>query len=168
VNRKTALEPSDIWEQTMSSYLLLMCTLLLFSSRPIPTTDDEALKSLKATEARRLAALNARDVDPIVEIEGRSVGFGRASTVSRKHEPASYTRIEGWLGTMEQFEIELLDDDFRVLGNTGLVIGTLVRRETPIEGKPLIRRLQYSATYVFEGEKWYMVQYHLSPMPQVD
>ncbi len=152
----------------MSWYLLLMCTLL-FSSQPIPTTADEPLESLKAAEAKRLAALNARDVDTIVEIEGRSVGFGWASTTSRKNEPASYkVRIERWLGTMEHFEIELLDDDYRVVGNTGLVIGTLVRRETPIEGKPLIRRLRYSATYVLEGEKWYMVQYHRSPMPVVD
>ena len=150
----------------MSRYLFLMCTLLLFSFQPIPTTDDEALESLKATEARRLAALNTRDVDTIVEIEGESVGFGWASTASRKNEPASFkVRIERWLGTMEHFEIELLDDDYRVIGNTGLVIGELVRRETPIEGKPLIRRLRYSATYVLEGKQWYMVQYHRSPMP---
>lgn len=151
----------------MSRYLLLMCTFLLCSFQPqLPTTDDEALESLKATEARRLAALNARDVDTIVEIEGRSVGFGWASTAARKHEPAYFeVRIERWLGTMEHFEIELLDDDYRVVGNTGLVIGTLVRRETPIEGRPLTRRLRYSATYVLEGNRWYMVQYHRSPMP---
>jgi len=144
-----------------------MCTLLLFSFQPIPTTDDEALESLKATEARRLAALNARDVETIVEIEGGSVGFGWASTATRKNEPASFkVRIERWLGTMEHFEIELLDEDYRVVGNTGLVIGTLVRRERPVEGKPLTHRLRYSATYVLEGKKWHMVQYHRSPMPE--
>ncbi len=128
--------------------------------------DDEALRTLKSTEARRLAALNARDVDTIVEIEGGSAGFGWASTASRKNEPASFkVRIERWLGTMEHFEIELLDDNYQVVGNTGLVIGTLVRRERPIEGKPLTRRLRYSATYVLEGLRWRMVQYHRSPMP---
>ena len=128
--------------------------------------DDEVLESLKATEARRFAALNARDVDKIVEIEGLSVGFGRASTASRKNEPSSFkVRIERWLGTMEHFEIELLDDDYRAVGNTGLVIGTLVRREKPIQDKPMTRRLRYSATYVLEGERWRMVQYHRSPMP---
>jgi len=126
----------------------------------------EALENLKVTEARRLAALNARDVDTIVEIEGGSVGFGWASTTSRKNEPSSYkVRIERWLGTMEHFEIELLDDDYQVVGNTGLVFGTLVRREKPIHGKPLTRRLRYSATYILEGERWCMVQYHRSPMP---
>jgi len=74
-------------------------------------------------------------------------------------------RIERWLGTMEHFEIELLDENYRVVGNTGLVIGTLVRRETPNDGKPVTRRLRYSATYVLEGKRWYMVQYHRSPMP---
>ena len=150
----------------MSRYLLLMCTLLLFSFQPIPTTDDAAVESLKATEGRRLAALNARDVDTIVEIEGGSVGFGWASSASRENEPASFkVRIERWLGTMEYFEIELLDDEYRVVGNTGLVIGTLVRRERPIEGEPVTRRLRYSATYVLEGKRWHMVQYHRSPMP---
>ena len=128
--------------------------------------DDEVLESLKATEARRLAAINARDVDKIVEIEGTAVGFGWASTSPRKHEPLSYkARIERWLGSMEHLEIELIDDYYQVIGSTGLVIGTLVRKEKPIQGKPLVRRLRYSATYVRDGDKWRMVQYHRSPMP---
>ena len=154
--------------------LIFICSLFILlliigcsEKKEISTqADDEALESLKATEARRLAALNARDVDTIVEIEGVSVGFGWASTASRKNEPASFkVRIERWLGTMEHFEIELLDDDYRVVGNTGLVIGTLVRREKPIQGKPLTLRLRYSATYFLEGKRWRMVQYHRSPMP---
>ena len=150
----------------MSRFLMLLCTLSPLSFGPTPATDDESLESLKSTEARRLAALNARDVDTIVEIEGGAVGFGWASAASRKNEPVSFKgRIERWLGTMEHFEIELLDDDYRVVGNTGLVIGTLLRRERPIEGQPLSRRLRYSATYVLEGKRWRMVQYHRSPMP---
>jgi hypothetical protein len=110
--------------------------------------------------------LNAGDVDTIVEIEGGAVGFGWASTAARKNEFASFkARIESWFNTMADFEIQLLDDDYRIVGNTGLVIGTLVRRERPIEGKPLTRRLRYSATYVLEGKRWRMVQYHRSPMP---
>jgi ketosteroid isomerase-like protein len=150
----------------MPRYLVFLCALLLFSFQAIPTPDNEALESLKATEARRLAALNARDVDTIVEIEGVSVGLGWAATAPRRNEPKSFkVRIEQWLGSMERFEIELVDDHYRVVGNTGLVIGTLVRRETPKEGKALTRRLRYSATYVREGKRWYMVQYHRSPMP---
>jgi len=149
------------------SLFILLLTIGCSEKKEISTqTDDDALESLKATEARRLAALNARDVDTIVEIEGGAVGFGWASTASRKNDPASYkARIKRWLGTMEHFEIELLDDDYRVVGNTGLVIGTLVRREKPIEGKTLTRQLRYSATYVLEGKRWRMVQYHRSPMP---
>lgn len=160
---------------TMRNYnLIFICSLFILlltigcsEKEQISTqTDDDALESLKATEARRLAALNARDVDTIVEIEGVSVGFGWASTTSRKNEPSSFKiRIERWLGTMEHFEIELLDDDYRIVGNTGLVIGTLVRREKPIHGKLLIRQLRYSATYVLEGKRWRMAQYHRSPMP---
>ncbi len=133
---------------------------------PTLSPDDEAIESLKLTEASRLAALNARDVKAIVEIEGGAVGLGWASTASRRNEPVSFkSRIEQWFGTMEHFEIELMDADYRVFGNTGLVIGTLVRREKPLNGKPLTRRLRYSATYVREGESWRMVQYHRSPMP---
>jgi len=105
-------------------------------------------------------------IDKIVEIEGTAVGFGWASTSPRKHEPLSYkARIERWLGSMEHLEIELIDDYYQVIGSTGLVIGTLVRKEKPIQGKPLVRRLRYSATYVRDGDKWRMVQYHRSPMP---
>jgi hypothetical protein len=143
-----------------------MCTLLLMSFQLIPSTDNDVLESLKSTESRRLAALNARDVDTIVEIEGGAVGFGWASTTSRKNEPASFkARIESWFSTMEHFEIDLIDDDYHVVGNTGLVIGTLVRKEVPIEGEPLARLLRYSATYVLEGKTWRMVQYHRSQMP---
>ena len=158
--------PSDVWERTMTRNLLLVCALLLLSFRPISNPDDEAVESLKSTEARRLAALNARDVETVVEIEGGAVGFGWASTVSRKNEPVSFkSRLERWFGTMEHFEIELKDVDYRVFGNTGLVIGTLVRKESPLEGEPVTRRLRYSATYVREGTSWRMVQYHRSPMP---
>jgi hypothetical protein len=151
----------------MPGYLLLMCTLLLFSFRPIPIAENQALESLKAREAERLAALNTRDVDTIVDIEGRTVGFGWAATAPRKNEPVSFrARIERWLGSMEHFEIELVDEEYQVVGNTGAVIGTLVRRETPIDGEPVTRRLRFSATYVHDGKKWYMVQYHRSPMPE--
>jgi hypothetical protein len=150
----------------MSMHLILMSTLLLFSFQPTSTTEDPTLESLKAIEAARLAALNTRDVDTIVEIEGRTVGFGWAATAPRKNEPVSFrARIERWLGSMEHFEIELVDEEYQLVGNTGAVIGTLVRRETPIDGESLTRRLRFSATYVFDGEKWYMVQYHRSPMP---
>ena len=150
----------------MTRNLPLVCALLLLSFRAVPTPDDDALESLKSTEARRLAALNDRDVGVIVEIEGGAVGFGWASTGSRKNEPVSFkSRLERWFGTMEYFEIEIEDADYRVVGSTGLVMGTLVRREKPLEGKRLTRRLRYSATYVREGESWRMVQYHRSPMP---
>ncbi len=79
----------------MSRYLLLLCALLLLSLRPIPTIDDETVESLKATEKMRLAALNARDVDTVVEIEGGAVGFGWASTAPRKNEQTSFkARLE--------------------------------------------------------------------------
>jgi ketosteroid isomerase-like protein len=149
----------------MSRCLLLLCALSLLSFAPITIIDDELVESLEATEARRLAALNSRDVDSVVEIEGGSVGFGWASTAPRQNDPVSFkARLERWFRTMEHMEIEIRDDDYRVVGNTGLVIGTLVRREKPIQGEPLTRRLRYSATYVLEGDKWRMVQYHRSPM----
>jgi hypothetical protein len=130
-------------------------------------TDEEALVGLEATEERRLAALNARDIDTIVDIEGGAVGLGWASTSARHNEPEAFrARLELWFGTMEHFEIEIVDADYRVVGDTGLVIGTLVRRETPVEGEPLIRRLRYSATYVLEGKAWHMVQYHRSAIPE--
>jgi len=149
------------------SLLILLLTVGCSKKKEISRqTDSELLESLKATEARRLAALNARDVDTIVEIEGVSAGFGWASTTTRKNEPSSYkVRIESWLGSMEHFEIELLDDEYRTFGNTGLVMGTLVRREKPIHGEHMTRELRYSATYVLEGNRWCMVQYHRSPIP---
>lgn len=149
----------------MSGLLLLVYAQLL-SLNPVLTPNDEALEGLKATEARRLAALNARDVDTIVAIEGGAVGLGWASVTARHNEPAAFKeRLERWFGTMEDFEIELVDESYRVVGSTGLVIGVLVRREKLVEGKPLTRWLRYSATYVREGKTWRMVQYHRSPMP---
>jgi ketosteroid isomerase-like protein len=149
----------------MSQSSLLLSALLLSSCQPIPTIEDASVESLRGAEITRLAALNARDVNAIVEIEGGAVGFGWASTAPRQNEPASSkARLERWFSTMEHFEIELQDDEYQVVGNTGLVIGTLVRREKPIQGEPLTRRLRYSATYVLEGDKWRMVQYHRSPM----
>jgi hypothetical protein len=151
----------------MSRYFIPFLALLLLSSKPTQPAEDPVLESLKAVETERLEALNLRDVDTIVRIEGRSVGLGWAAASPRENEPVAFrARIESWLGGMEHFEIELIDENYRVVGSTGLVIGTLVRRETPIEGSPITRRLRYSATYVLEGKDWYMVQYHRSPMPE--
>jgi ketosteroid isomerase-like protein len=145
---------------------LFLCAALLFSFRPGLVADGQTLESLKAVEAKRLAALNAGDIGTITEIEGDAVGFGRASTAPRKAGAKSLkARLERWFDTMENFEIELLDGDYRVVGQTGLVIGTLVRREKPKEGDPVTRRLRYSATYVWGGQRWRMVQYHRSPVP---
>jgi ketosteroid isomerase-like protein len=150
----------------MPKIVLLICTLLMASFQLVQATDDEALEGVKATEARRLAALNARDVDTIVAIEGGAVGLGWASTKARHNEPEAFkARLERWFSTMKHFEIEIVDADYRVVGDTGLVMGTLVRREAPVEGEPLIRRLRYSATYVLDGKTWRMVQYHRSVIP---
>ena len=155
------------WELIMSKIALLICTLLILSFQLVQATDDEALDGLKATEARRLAALNARDVDTIVEMEGGAVGLGWASKTPRKNEHVAFkARLERWFSTMEHFQIDLLDESYRVVGSTGLVMGTLVRRETPVEGEPLIRHLRYSATYVLDGKTWRMVQYHRSAIPE--
>ena len=150
----------------MSKSSLLLSALLLSSCQPIPTIEDASVESLRGVETTRLAALNARDVNAVVEIEGGAVGFGWASTTPRQNEPVSFKgRLERWFSTMEHFEIELQDDEYRVAGNTGLVIGTLVRREKPFQGSTLTRRLRYSAIYVREGNRWRMLQYHRSPMP---
>jgi ketosteroid isomerase-like protein len=150
----------------MSKSSLLLSALLLSSCQPTPAIEDESVESLRGVETTRLAALNARDVNAVVEIEGGAVGFGWASTAPRQNEPASSkARLERWFSTMEHFEIELQDDEYKVVGNTGLVIGTLVRREKPIHGSTLTRRLRYSAIYVREGNRWRMLQYHRSSMP---
>ncbi len=150
----------------MSKYSLLLFALLLSSCRPTPSGENEYLTSLRGAETTRLAALNARDVNAIVEIEGNAVGFGWASTTPRRNEPTTFkARLERWFSTMEDFEIELQDSDCQIVGNTGLVIGTLVRREKLVQGSPLTRRLRYTATYVLEENKWRMLQYHRSPMP---
>lgn len=150
----------------MHRYLLMLCPFFLMAFQPSSDLYEEALRSLEATERARIAAVNARDVETLITIEGDAVGFGRASTAPRRNDPEPFrAALEGWFGRMSRIEIELQDASFRVIANTGLVIGTLIRRETPSEGEPFTRRLRYSAVYVPVGEGWRMVQYHRSPQP---
>ena len=128
--------------------------------------EHQLIESLKATEESRLTALNAGNIDAVIEIEGEAVGFGRASTTVRKRDvPSLRAGIARWLSGMDQFGIEITDSEYRVVGQTGLVLGTLVRREKPKDGPAVTRSLRYSATYVLQGDQWRMVQYHRSPMP---
>ena len=139
---------------------------LFFSTQVGLAAEHPLLEGLKATEESRLTALNAGDIDAVLEIEGEAVGFGRASTAIRKRDlPSLRAGIARWLNGMDQFGIEITDCEYRVIGQTGLVLGTLVRREKPKDGPALTRYLRYSATYVLEGDRWRMVQYHRSPMP---
>ena len=128
--------------------------------------EHQLLETLKATEESRLTALNAGDIDTVVEIEGGAVGFGWAATAIRKHSVQRFRAgLARWLGRMDEFEIKIADSEYRVVGQTGLVLGTLVRREKPKDGPAVTRYLRYSATYVLQGDHWRMVQYHRSSMP---
>jgi len=128
--------------------------------------ENQLLESLRAAEGGRLAALNAGDIDAVLAVEGGSVGFGWAATAIRKPDlPSLRANITRWLNGMKEFSIEITDPEYRVVGQTGLVLGTLVRREKPRDGPASTLYLRYSATYVLEGDRWRMVQYHRSPMP---
>ena len=127
---------------------------------------EPLLDSLKATEERRLAAWSAGDLDTIMEIEAGSAGFGWASsTVRDLDDRALRSRFAGVLARMDRLDLELEGGVYRVVGQTGLVLGVLARKEQPKDGPAVIRRLRYSATYVFEAERWRLVQYHRSPEP---
>ncbi len=72
--------------------------------------EHQLLETLKATEESRLTALNAGDIDTVVEIEGEAVGFGWAATAIRKHSVQRFRAgLARWLSGMDQFGPRLSD-----------------------------------------------------------
>jgi len=147
---------------------LMMFSLLFFVgfsllSQPVSADD---LDDLKATTQRYANAWNTRDLDTILEIEDAS-GFGYSTAfprplIDKEQLRKAYAR---YFEMMELIRVTTYKDEYRVIGNTGLVWGLYSQTTKQKNGPLRTVYLRHASTYVKSEGKWKLVLYHRSFIP---
>ncbi len=147
---------------------LRMLSILFFVgftllSQPVSADDQD---DLKATNERYMNAWNTRDLDTILEIEDAS-GFGHSTAFPRPLATKDQFRkaLTGYFNMMEVVLVRPYKDEYRVIGNTGLVWGLYSQTTKQKNGPLRTVYLRHASTYVKSEGKWKLVLYHRSLIP---
>ena len=145
----------------MLSLLFFVCLTLL--SQPVSADD---LDDLKATNERYTNAWNTRDLDTILEIENAS-GFGYSTAFPRPLLGKEQLRkpYAQYFEMMEVVLVKTYKDEYRIIGNTGLVWGLYSQTTKQKNGPFRTVYLRHASTYVKSEGKWKLVLYHRSLIP---
>ena len=148
----------------MLSLLFFVCLTLL--SQPVSADD---LDDLKATTERYANAWNTRDLDTILEIENAS-GFGYSTAFPRPLLGKEQLRkpYAQYFEMMEVVLVKTYKDEYRIIGNTGLVWGLYSQTTKQKNGPLRTVYLRHASTYVKSEGKWKLVLYHRSLIPSED
>jgi len=150
---------------------LMMFSLLFFVGFSLlsQTVSADDLDDLKATTQRYANAWNTRDLDTILEIED-APGFGYSTAfprplIDKEQLRKAYAR---YFEMMELLRVTTYKDEYRVIGNTGLVWGLYSQTTKQKNGPLRTVYLRHASTYVKSEGKWKLVLYHRSLIPSED
>ena len=145
--------------------------VLIFSGihvmKEVEASNDTDIASLKETHDKYLKAWSDADVETIVEIATGSVGFGHSTAFPRpiRIENEFRNNVIEYYKMMEKFQINTINTNHLVRGNTGLAWGHYSQTTKQKDGPTHTVYLRFAHTFVKENGKWKLVMYHRSKIP---
>jgi len=152
----------------------LILSLLIINAQYVyvdDKTDDSAdVASLKVTHQKYLKAWSDRDLDTIVEIGTGAVGFGHSTAFPRPIRIRNTFRkqVQQFYNMMDVFTINILTENYRVVGDTGMAWGHYACTTKQKEGPQRTIYLRYAHTFAKSDGKWRLVMYHRSLITSED
>ena len=118
---------------------------------------------IRAAEQRRYDAMVGGDVAALEEILSEDLTYVHATaTFETKTEFLRRLRT----GELKYQAMDPESQDVRVYGSTGVVTG-IARVQVLSGGKPLTFRMRYTDVYVKRGNRWQMVAWQATRLPEV-
>ena len=140
-------------------------SLLLFLLVSSPARSDE-VGELRASFEREIAAFNARDLDTLMDNQQEQVVALSANSATLVDGKAIRRHAyETLFSNTESVTVTPKNPQFRVVDDTGIVWGEYSIAAKP-KDKPLTTTsVRFTRTYVKTGGKWFLLLYHVSPLP---
>ncbi|MEK7201876.1 MAG: nuclear transport factor 2 family protein [Patescibacteria group bacterium] len=121
---------------------------------------------LKATFEQEIAALNKRDLDAFSAFwHDQIVAFGPTSPFPTDGKAARRQGFQALFNNSESFTVTPLNNQYRVIGDTGIVWGHGMAVVKPKDGPLQTTFVRAVVTYTKVDGKWRAVAIHLSPIP---
>ena len=137
---------------------------------PADAADTAEVESLKATHRKYLDAWSNRDIETIVDIGTGAAGFGHSTAFPRpiRVRETFGPMVRQFYDTMDVFNIEILTENYNVVGDTGLAWGHYAQTTKQKDGPRRTVYLRYAHTFAKIDGKWKLVMYHRSLIPNED
>jgi ketosteroid isomerase-like protein len=117
-------------------------------------------------------AWHTRDVQTILAMEARAVGFGFRPFVWRDHvargEAQDRQALERFFGQLDAYSLVPEDFETAVLGDTGMAWGTFMEKWHEKERPPERARVRFSKVLTRGTQGWQVVLYHRDIQPFAD
>jgi len=129
-------------------------------------TKEEVAEAVRAW----CAAFHTRDIQTIIAMEPRVVGFGFRELAHRDHAALGeggywLQRLEGFFGRMDYYRLELEDLQTSVTGDIGFAWGVYIE-EFQEKGRPPERaRVRFSKVLTKGASGWQVLLYHRDIQP---
>ncbi|MGE0681352.1 MAG: DUF4440 domain-containing protein [Candidatus Binatia bacterium] len=140
--------------------------ILLITVGGLSFVQGDEVDGLRASFEREIAAFNARDLDTLMDNQHEQVvALSAASPASVDGKSARRHAYETLFANTESVTVTPKNPQFRVVDNTGIVWGEYSIAAKP-KDKPLTTTsVRFTRTYVKTGGKWFLLLYHVSPLP---
>lgn len=144
--------------------IVVMAWLLCASGAPAYADDVE---TLRASFEREIGAFNARDLDTLMSNQHEQViALNPASSTASDGKAARRQGYQARFAAPEQVTVTPKNPQFRVIENTGVVWGEYTITTTPKDKSPTTVAVRFTRTYVQSGGQWFLVLYHVAPLPK--
>lgn len=132
----------------------------------IASAQGNDMEGLRASFEREIAAFNARDLDTLMDNQhDLVVALNPASPIPVDGKTARRQDYQALYETTERVTVTPKDPHFRVIDNTGIVWGEYSIVAKPKDKPETTTVARFSRTYVRSGGKWFLLLYHVSPLP---
>lgn len=151
----------------MNRQSAFIAALILFAS----LLRADALDDLRAASEATIKAWNSLNSDAIMAgWHPEAVGFwanDKSPAIPSRERKSFREAMKAWVDAREEYNSELLNPEYRIVGSTGVVCG-LLRDSYKLKGQPRQtgRTQRYVATYVKQNGKWLQLAWHLSRVPE--
>jgi len=140
--------------------------LVFVFSAGISLAQDNDIEGLRASFEREIAAFNARNLDTLMDNQqDLVVALNPASPIPVDGKTARRQAYQALYEATEHVTVTPQNPHFRVIDNTGIVWGEYSIVAKPKDKPETTTAARFSRTYVRSGEKWFLLLYHVSPLP---
>lgn len=122
--------------------------------------------TLRTSFEREIGAFNAHDLDTLMSNQHEQViAVNPASPTASDGKAVRRQGYQTRFAAPEQVTVTPKNPQFRVIENTGIVWGEYSITTTPKDKSPTTVAVRFTRTYVKSSGHWFLVLYHVAPLP---